>query len=47
MTKRVTIITTVSAWPEALEAQKFLLEKYCKDDFNFVTVIDTSPNPNA
>ena len=47
MTKRVTIVTTVSAWPEALEAQKFLLDKYCKDDFKFVAVIDTSPNPNA
>jgi len=47
LTKRVTIVTTVSAWPEALEAQRFLLDRYCESEFKFVAVIDTSPNPNA
>lgn len=47
MNNRLTIVTTVSAWPEALEAQRFLLDKYCETDFKFVAVIDTSPNPNA
>jgi hypothetical protein len=46
MTSKVNIITTVSAWPEALEAQRYLINKYSKEACNFIGVIDTSPNPN-
>jgi hypothetical protein len=46
MNKKVNVITTVSAWPEALEVQRHLLDRYSKDAFNFISVIDTSSNPN-
>lgn len=46
MKKRVNILTTVSAWPEALEVQRHLLDRYSKDAFHFIGVIDTSSNPN-
>ena len=46
MSSPINIITTVSAWPEALEAQRYLLNRYSKDSFNFIGVIDTSPTPN-
>jgi hypothetical protein len=46
MRNKIDIITTVSAWPQALEAQRHLLNKYSKDSFNFIGVIDTSPTPN-
>jgi len=46
MNKKVNIITTVSAWPEALKVQRLLLDRYSRHTFNFIGVIDTSPNPN-
>ncbi len=46
MKEKVQIITTVSAWPEALEAQSKLLNEFSQDSFHFVAVIDTSATPN-
>jgi len=46
MSADINIVTTVSAWPEALEAQRYLLDKYSEESFNFIAVIDTSPIPN-
>jgi hypothetical protein len=46
MEQKIQIITTVSAWPEALEYQSKLLKKYCEDDFEFIAVIDTDPRPH-
>jgi len=46
MRQKINIITAVSAWPQALEAQRHLLDRYSKDSFNFIGVIDTSPKPN-
>jgi hypothetical protein len=46
MKNKVNIITTVSAWPEALEVQRALLTKFSRDDFNFIAVIDTSTEAN-
>jgi hypothetical protein len=46
MKEKVQIITTVSAWPEALEAQSKLLNEFSKDSFHFVALIDTSATPN-
>ena len=46
MRDKINIITTVSAWPEALQAQRYLLNRYSAESFNFIGVIDTSPTPN-
>jgi hypothetical protein len=46
MTSKINIFTTVSAWPEALHAQRKLLDQFSKDSFDFIAVIDTSSTPN-
>jgi hypothetical protein len=46
MKDKVQIITTVSAWPEALKAQRKLLNQFSKDIFHFIALIDTSATPN-
>lgn len=46
MTSKIQIFTTVSAWPEALQAQRKLLDQFCNDGFDFIAVIDTSSTPN-
>jgi hypothetical protein len=46
MSEKVQIVTTVSAWPEALEYQSKLLNKYCKEAFEFIAIVDTDPRPH-
>jgi hypothetical protein len=46
MSGKIQIVTTVSAWPEALEFQSKLLKKYCGDDFEFIAIVDTDPRPH-
>ena len=46
MTPKVNVVTTVSAWPDALQVQRCLLNKYSRDSFSFIAVIDTSPKAN-
>jgi hypothetical protein len=48
MTKdRVKVVTTVAAWPEALELQRELLDRYLEDDFEFIAFIDTPVEPSS
>jgi hypothetical protein len=46
VSEKIQIITTVSAWPEALEYQSKLLNKYCGDAFEFIAIVDTDPQPH-
>jgi hypothetical protein len=46
MQDNLKIITTVSAWPEALEYQAKLLKKFCKDDYEFIAIIDADLKPH-
>lgn len=46
MSGKIQIVTTVSAWPEALEYQSKLLNKYCGDAFEFIAIVDTDPQPH-
>jgi hypothetical protein len=43
---KVDIYTTVSSWPEALVYQRKMLNIFCMEQFNFIALVDTSPNPN-
>jgi hypothetical protein len=46
MSNKLKIITTVSAWPEALAYQNALLKKFCEDEFDFIAIIDTDDAPH-
>ena len=43
--KRVKVITTVAAWPEALALQRKLLDKYLLQDYDFISFVDTPQEP--
>jgi hypothetical protein len=46
MQKEIKIITTVSAWPEAIEYQAKLIKKFCRDEYEFIAIIDTGLKPH-
>lgn len=41
MSDKLKIITTVSSWPAAIEAQRRSLDKFCENKFRFIAVVDT------
>lgn len=43
--KRVKVITTVAAWPDALPAMRILLDTHLKEKFEFIAVVDTPTKP--
>jgi hypothetical protein len=44
--EKLKIVTTVSAWPEALEYQAKLIRKFCKDEYEFIAIIDADLKPH-
>ena len=46
MQDNLKIVTTVSAWPEALEYQAKLIRKFCRDDYEFIAIIDADSKPH-
>lgn len=45
--RKVKVITTVAAWPEALELQRKLLDRYLQDEFEFIAFVDTPEEPGS
>ena len=43
----VRVITTVAAWPEALEITRRMLDKHLKEDYELIAFIDTPSEPCA
>ncbi len=46
MNDKLKIVTTVSAWPDALKYQAKLLKMFCKDDYEFIAIIDSGLEPH-
>jgi len=42
----VLVVTTTSAWPEALASQRLLLDRHLRDEYRFLIVVNTPAEPS-